>query len=307
MLIKIVDRGLLGEYDNGNYKVSIYKDGTKVRETFDENATEFIPNKPESMDVKICNRCDRMCEFCHENSTPDGELGDILGAKFIETLNPYTEIAIGGGNPLSHPDLISFLEKLKALNLIPNMTVNQVHFMENYSTIEYLINNRLIYGLGVSLVNPTDEFMSRVTKFDNAVIHIINGVITKEQLSKLAEYRVKVLILGYKDFRRGSVYLNKNTDDVNKNKEMLYKALPSLLNKFAVVSFDNLALKQLQVKRLVTEDEWNQFYMGDDGGFTMYVDLVKKQYAISSVSTERFDLLDNISDMFSVVREHKNE
>ena len=119
-MIKIVEKKnpILGEYDNGNYHVTIYEDGTKVRETFDENATEFIAEYPECMDVKITNRCGKNCSFCHENSTPDGEHGEILTAKFWNTLKPYTEIAIGGGNPLEHPDLVTFLIKLKKLKLL---------------------------------------------------------------------------------------------------------------------------------------------------------------------------------------------
>ena len=74
---------------------------------------------------------------------------------------------------------------------------------------------------------------------------------------------------------------------------------------FKVLSFDNLAIKQLDVKSLLTEEEWNKFYMGDDGTHTMYIDLVKNKYAQSSTSEERFDLLENINEMFLDIREKK--
>ena len=97
---------LLGTYQNGNYTVKIYDNGTKIR----ENDLDFFePDTVESMDIKITNSCDKMCPFCHEASTPDGKHGDILNLPFLDTLHPYTELAIGGGNPLSHPDLIPFL------------------------------------------------------------------------------------------------------------------------------------------------------------------------------------------------------
>ena len=97
---------------NGNYTMYLdLETGTKIR----KNDLDFFdPEKPESMDIKITNKCDMGCQFCHENSTPDGLHGDIMNLKFIETLLPYTELAIGGGNPLTHPDLIPFLEKCKA-------------------------------------------------------------------------------------------------------------------------------------------------------------------------------------------------
>lgn len=307
-MIKIVEKKnpILGEYDNGNYHVTIYEDGTKVRETFDENATEFVAEYPECMDVKITNCCDRNCSMCHEDSKSDGEHGDILTAKFWDTLKPYTEIACGGGDPLSHPDIVNFLIKLKKLKLIPNMTVNQVHFMKNWAFLKFLCEEKLIYGLGVSLVEPNDEFIEKIKEFPNAVIHIINGVVTKEQLAKLANNDLKVLILGYKEFRRGVTYLNNNRVKVEMNKFDLYDYLEDMLNEFKVVSFDNLALEQLEVKRLLTEEEWNEFYMGNDGKYTMYIDLVKEKFALCSVAEERFDLLDDIKPMFERVKEMGN-
>lgn len=300
---KIVVNNLLGEYANGNYKVSIYEDGTKIRETFDENAISFIPSKPECMDVKICNRCDKGCPWCHEDSRVDGELGDILNVKFWETLNPYTEIALGGGNTLEHPDLKALLIKLKGLKLIPNMTVNQTHFMSNLDFIHSLVDEKLIYGLGISLVEVTDEFLSAVSEFPNAVIHIINGIVTVSDLKKMFDKDLKILILGYKNFRRGETYFNS---EVVQNKQKMYGLLPVILQKFKVVSFDNLAIEQLNVKRLLSDEEWNHFYMGDDGSFTMYIDLVKQEFAVSSTSVQRFKLQDDIKDMFEIVRKTSN-
>ncbi|MEG1564194.1 MAG: radical SAM protein, partial [Bacteroides sp.] len=120
---------IIGEYINGNYKVSIYSDGTKIR----ENNLEFlIPSKPEAIDMKITDCCDIGCPYCHENSLPNGLHGDILNAKFIDTLLPYTEVAIGGGNPLSHPGLVEFLHVLKDKSVIANITINQKHFLEKH-------------------------------------------------------------------------------------------------------------------------------------------------------------------------------
>ena len=114
---------LLGRYRNGNYVTTILSDGTRIRETNDD---EFIPDHAESMDVKITNCCSMSCHFCHEGSIQDGKHGDIMNEKFIDTLYEYQECAIGGGNVLEHPDLIPFLEKLKEKKVIANITVNQI-------------------------------------------------------------------------------------------------------------------------------------------------------------------------------------
>jgi hypothetical protein len=287
---------LIGKYTNGNYNVKIYSDGTKIREN---NLDYFCPEFPESMDIKITNNCDMMCPYCHEKSTPTGKHGNILNAKFIDTIPPYTELAIGGGNPLSHPNLLEFLEKLKEKNIIANVTVNQKHFIDNYLFLKGLCEQELIRGLGVSYTHCTDELFLNLHYFPNAVLHIINGIVSIKDLEFLGGERFKVLILGYKEFGRGKDYYSK---DVENNKQKLYEYLPKMLDKFKCVSFDNLAIKQLDVKRLLTDEEWSEFYMGDDGSFTMYVDMVNEEFAKSSTSTERFAITDNIVDMFNVIR-----
>ena len=292
---------ILGRYQNGNYTVTILKDGTKIR----YNTLDFFaPEKPESMDVKITNCCDIGCPMCHEDSKPNGKHGDILNVPFFDTLNPYTEIAIGGGNPLSHPDLIPFLEQLKSKKLIPSMTVNQVHFMKNLGLIEELANKKLIYGIGVSLNSVNDEFIEAIRKFPNAVIHVINGIVHPTQLEELANKGLKILILGYKEFRRGNVMYANMGSVIEEMKSSLYNILPTMINDnwFDVVSFDNLAIKQLNPKRLMSDEQWDQFYLGDDGKFSMYIDLVNQEFAKSSVSTERYPITADIRDMFNKVK-----
>ena len=58
------------------------------------------------------------------------------------------------------------------------------------------------------------------------------------------------------------------------------------------MSFDNLAVQQLDVSRLVSAETWREQYMGDDGSFTMYVDAVNREYAVCSVSEERHPISD---------------
>ena len=82
---------LLGRYINGNFKTTIFSDGTKIRETEDD---EFVPVFAENMDIKICNFCDMGCPFCHEGSTTDGKFGDILNEKFINTPVSYTHLTL---------------------------------------------------------------------------------------------------------------------------------------------------------------------------------------------------------------------
>lgn len=304
--------GNWARYQNGNYTVSIDLDtGTKIREN---NLDFFEAEFPESMDLKITNKCHNGCAFCHENSTRDGKHGDIMSPSFIDKLHPYTEIAIGGGNPLEHPDLVPFLEKLKTLKMIPSMTIRQNDFMDNLELITELVNKKLIYGLGISLVSTKqDGFIEAVQKFPNAVIHVINGIVTLDELEMLAYHNLKILILGYKEVRRGKdlFYSDLATQSwIMQLRKETYDMLPQIIGCrwFDVVSFDNLAIKQLNPQRLMSKEKWDEMYMGDDGidgemtSASMFIDMVERQFAKNSCSMERYPLMDNITDMYNVLR-----
>ncbi len=289
---------LLGEYENGNYNVKIFDNGTKIRETTQDS---FIATFPESIDINITDKCDNNCPFCYAGATIDGKHGDILNVNFINTLKPFTEIAING-NDLSHPDLITFLEKIKRQKVITNMTVNQTHFEKYYGLIFLLIKEKLIKGLGVSLNNPTKEFIKLISVMPNTVIHVVNGIVTLEQLQKLYDKNLKILILGYKKISRGKDYYLIEQTKVKYNQMILYKTIKDIIPYFQVISFDNLALKQLNVKRLMSKKQWNEFYMGNDGDFTMYIDIPKNYFAKSSVCDIQYDLLEDIQEMFNIIR-----
>lgn len=294
---------LLGVYKNGNYSVKILSDGTKIRETNDD---EFIPSFAENCDVKITDKCDGGCPFCYEGCTPNGRHGDILNYKFLDTLHPYTELAING-NDLSHPDLVPFMHKMKEKKIILNMTVNQIHFERHFDIIKEWINDGLIYGLGVSLKEPTDELIEKITQFPNAVIHVINGVVSVHDLARLAGHNLKVLILGYKHLRRGQSYYEQNDEIVKALQEDLDKYLfPEIINNgwFKVVSFDNLAIKQLHVQEHLPEEQWEEFYMGSDSEFTFYIDMVDGTFGKNSLApeNERYPIMDSIDEMFEKIR-----
>lgn len=294
-----LDTHIVGSYKNGNYYVVIGEDGTKVRVT---EASEFIPNRLESCDCKITGFCDMGCEFCFEKSTKQGEHADLDDA-VIDTFPPYTEVAIGGGNPLSHPQLETFLKKLKDKKCFANITVNQVHFLRFEKMITQLVNKKLIYGLGISISNMTEDLATEILKFPNAVCHVIAGIVTLDELRKMSNLGIKkVLFLGYKQFGRGKDYYS---EEVKRNIVVLKENMRTVMQMFSIVSFDNRAINQLGIYDLLSKEEWENFYMGDDGSFTMYIDLVEKKYAQSSTSTERFDLKDNINDMFLDIRKRK--
>jgi hypothetical protein len=292
----------LYQYRNGNYDVTIMKDGTKIRD-YDEFP---LPVVPESIDLKITNYCDAGCAFCHEMSTKEGKHCEIdRTISLMHTFAPHNaEIAIGGGNPLSHPDLNYFLHAVRSMDLIANITVNQLHIKKFEHEIKFYQEQNLIKGLGISWfphrIEDLDTFMG-----ENVVIHIIMGVHPISDIERLLERfkKVKILVLGYKTFGRGEHYYDKLNEVVEKNKYDWFTNIGRLMHKEGLtLSFDNLAIEQLKMKRFFIKENWDKFYMGDDGHFTMYIDAVKEEYARSSTSKKRYKYKDTIPQMFNHIR-----
>lgn len=303
MMLKV-----LASYTNGNYNVMLMEDGTKFRMS---NGNYFDPAFAESYDIKITSVCSGSnCEYCYEGCSPKGKHAD-LNQPFFDTIHPGTEIAING-NDLSHPKLFDFLQRMKNRGVIVNMTVNQIHFEKYFDILKAWMNDKLIWGLGVSLVEPTTKFIMMMKQIPNAIIHVINGIVTVPQLIKLADNNFKVLILGYKQLQRGKDYYESNSFYVGElqrdlNKTLFDEIIPQ--NWFKIISFDNLALDQLNVREHVNEEAWEKNYLGEDGFASFYIDAVDGTFAKNSVApaNERYPIMDNVDDMFNFIRSKCND
>lgn len=290
----------LNTYLNGGYKVCIYEDGTKVRECFD---SDIKPEFPESIDIKVTDYCDLGCKFCHENSTIKGRHSNLeFALKLFKGLPAGVELAIGGGNPMSWPDLTRFLSAMKKLCLVCNLTINGGHVSDNIDELKNLTEGKYIYGLGISYIGSQSKHFIECIKlanfYPNTVFHLIMGVHSLKDLDLILQKveNPKILLLGYKQHGRGLKYFGP---EVDKNLKEWYRSVDSYFGRGAIISFDNLGIKQMNLRRFFSKEKWNEFFMGNDGQFTFYIDLVKEEYAISSTSKNRHKIEGkNAAEMF---------
>ena len=295
-------------YKNGNYTTIInILNGTKIRETEDD---EVIPDFAENIDILTSTVCENECPWCYAGCTMNGKHGDLLKWKFLDTLHPYTELALNLNFPMP-PDFEQLLHKLKEKKIIANVTVAQNHFEKHHDLIKSWIDKKLIYGVGVSLSHTTPEFVKLIQQFPTAVIHTINGITSPYNLTRLYELsndtnKIKILILGYKDVGRGISWKEETNGYIKKYQDWTYRNLGKMQDWFSVLSFDNLALEQLNVRRLLTEKQWEEFYMGDDGGFTFFIDLVDGTFGKNSLATKRYPIMDSVDDMFNFIRNEED-
>ena len=208
--------GNWAQYTNGNYFVEINKkDGTKIRTTLED---DFKAEFPENIDIKITNWCDMACPFCHENSNPEGKHADLFSSaqptkgnyseKLFNSLVPGTELALGGGKVTSHPHLEELLHFLKRRGIFANITVHERELKANKERIQRWLDEDLVKGVGVSITRAVmDETLEFAKKNNTVVLHTIAGIMNFEDYKNIASKDLKILILGYKDFRRGHTFL----------------------------------------------------------------------------------------------------
>lgn len=307
-------------YLNGNYLVVVNNDKSKHAYDITKRTLrigeDFKSVFPDSIDLKITNKCSWGCPFCHESSVATGKTMDLEKTKQILSQLPELpiEIAIGGGNVLDcFPELVELTDWLLERNNKVRITLNSKDLWrkEKDPGTKEIINfiNSKIDALGVSLnsfgdfnvrsrewmpdLSLTEEEIKKnkqeQTIWNNLysptiVYHVIAGIYPLSDLRKLAEATSSsILILGYKQWGRA-----KGTEipDLTGWREEI-KSLISDGIKSNCLGFDNLACEQLGIKEILGEKAWKVFYMGDEGTCSMYIDAVEGTFARTSRSPER--------------------
>jgi len=279
---------VITEYKNGNADIKLYDDGTRVIEYDDV----LNLDTPLNIDIKVNSQCDfgmnpktgkAFCDFCHESATTNGKECDyeLLKDK-LNNLPKGIELAIGGNNIT--PNLYHFISWCYDMGYIVNLTVNQGHLKRDLIMLNKLIDNGLIKGLGVSYRGALKfSVPEEILNYEHTVFHVICGIDSFSNVASLINNGVnKILLLGEKNFgyNKGRVDLT-----TRKHKEW-YWWVHKLFSMFNVVSFDNLALEQLNIKRFFTNNNWEVFNQGEHSCF---VDSVNGYFHPSSRSYDKID------------------
>lgn len=276
-------------YTNGNATIEINtSNGTRIITFEDELQLEY----PLNIDIRVSEKCSMgmnpktglaKCAFCHESARVDGQICDFNKLlKKLAGLPAGIELAIGANQWT--PEFIKFLEQVKGNDWIANVTVNQGHLKRDYAIINSCIANGLIKGLGVSYRPDYDlTDFNLIENQSNLVVHVIAGIDDFANVEYLSHIGIeKILVLGEKNF-------GFNIDKVNLQSPShikWYREVIFLTDQFRFVSFDNLALEQLNFKRFVKPEHWKIAYQGEH---SMYINAVSGYYSPSSRDSNKVD------------------
>jgi hypothetical protein len=291
----------VARYDDKYNYWTIYNPstGAKVRFSFgdlDDPSEVTKASKPELVDVKITDFCAKGCAYCYQGSSVTGKhanIGRILWA--LEELEVF-EVAIGGGEPTSHPGFISFLKSCEYHHITPNFSTRNLDWFHNPDHREVL---QCCGGVGVSVDdwNTVDKLSRIVEMYDDLKteqfsIHIIDKTIDCYDLGRIirraGDSGFVVTVFGFKRVGRGTEFesprqckswvevwkdLLKDRDE-NREKGYYDLVLPKLSVDTSIAQEYQNDLDDLGISRIL--------YDKHEGRYSMYVDLVSGRAGPSS-------------------------
>ena len=307
-------------YSNGNYYVT-RKSGTMIKRCFRVNE-DFISEFPDSIDLKISNRCSIGCPYCHEESFKDGKIANLEETiKHLSQLpEKPIEIAIGGGNILEDDQTYDLLVKLlkwfSGRNNKVNITISEKSLSDDkqldrlQKLHKFVSDNSDISKLGIGISLGPDITEQRINQIKDSlkwvefdwsveiVYHVILGLFPIPMLKLIltencfATRVVRILFLGYKQFGRAKKTELPPTipifETLIKKKIIEGRGSTSLMQlSNMVLGFDNLAIEQLNLSGSFLDLDFNDIYLGPEFSCSMYVDAVKGEFARTSTSTDR--------------------
>ena len=251
------------------------------------------PSTPELVDLKITNQCLKGCEFCYQNSTPDGKHMDNNSYYVFNELKRMKvfEVAIGGGEPTLHKNFIYYLEQLRNNGITPSFTTATLDWLKDPSKAIRILN-----AAGSFAFTPVSDYEVDILNaylttlgYDantqaKVYINIPLGVRTRGInfiMRKASQYHYPVTFLGFKTVGRGETFKIDTKFDILKTVKALQKD-----GVYNTIGVDSVAMEQY---RDILTIEWgvdDKIMVQEEGKFSMYIDGVDMQVGLNSYGSE---------------------
>ncbi|MCK5416373.1 radical SAM protein [Candidatus Parcubacteria bacterium] len=211
------------------------------------NSFDFpILNSPSIIDVNITRNCNLNCPHCYMNSKTNNDHMSLdnykIALREIEKAGVF-QIALGGGEPTTHPDFIKILKLTKKTRVIPNLTTNGKDLsLKNIIAISTYCSAVAFSVEGINsdfekIRNfPFSSLIETVKKFKllktNIVFQIAVSKNNIQKIDKITNYLLRfkpygILFLAYKPVGRGE-YFDKPLSKVDQN--IVNKAIIKIKN-----------------------------------------------------------------------------
>ena len=211
--------------------------GTKMRFRFDEVAKSEIvrpdldrwwltekkddgywkdprSSLPELCDISITSFCTKGCAYCYQESSEQGSHADL--AHILEVIDVLAEhhvfeVAIGGGDPVEHPEFEEIILYCQMRGVVPNFSTRSLKWMTEPEAQE-IVKNIGGFAFSVATGAQASAFV-RVYKhreIKKGTFQYVLGSSPLEEFEAIlriaGEAKIPVTILGYKRVGRGVTF-----------------------------------------------------------------------------------------------------
>ena len=163
--------------ESANYR-AIWCNGKTLRFAINSNKPITELKYPEFYDIKVTGNCEGACSYCYMDSTKELHYENIIEKTrdFFKNMDsnelPF-QVALGGGEPTSHPDFVELLRVLKEeFDICPNYTTNGMWSDPDEFSLQRetnLLRNTKKYcgGVAVSCHPHLDIYWKRASELFN--------------------------------------------------------------------------------------------------------------------------------------------
>lgn len=150
------------EFKESNYMGIWMSTGKTIRIAIDPKKPITELEYPEFYDVKLTGKCEGKCPWCYMDSKETDEHYCDAVQKIKDYFGPMTEnqrpfqVALGGGEPTSHPDFIEILKTFNELGIQPNYTTNGMW------TKPYVDDDAVTNKVGLDILESSKELCGGV-------------------------------------------------------------------------------------------------------------------------------------------------
>lgn len=311
--------GTLISRKDGDYWVLFDKNsGSRITFSFEDDPKESTkPEYPYLVDIKITDFCDLGCAYCYQGSTKNGLKCD--NSFFYDIKNVF-EIVLGGGEVTRDREhFISVLNVIRyraGEHVNINFTTRTLDWLNDEKYAQEILSKTKTFAFSVDEKNQ-NQLEKLINIFDYRwnvennelyknkpsiqIIPEIMGDYCLEKILRICKNNfIKVVLLGYKETGRGIDYKKVKYNTID---DRFLRVLDKLVKDQMCpnISVDTAMISKYHDTISNILPSW--LYHKEEGKYSMYIDLVTKQFAPSSYHLDMLKPIEHKSfeEIFSEV------
>jgi hypothetical protein len=258
--------------------------GTKIRFSEKGKPAPTMAAVPELVDIKLTDYCPVGCSYCYQGSTVKGKHADKGHVEaFIYQLGRMGvfEVAIGGGDPTTHPDFASLLYSFKRQGIVPNFSTQMWDWLDKPNILKAVQENCGAVALSTQDPALARKWLARTKEVGiRGHVHYVLGLSPLQNLKEMLKDKEGgyLVLLAYKAMGRAE---GKPPIDYTGWQDLVRKAKNGNHGYAWTIAVDSFLVDDV-ANGFTREEVPAVLYEKADGCFSMYWDAVEQEYAAHS-------------------------